>query len=115
MYLDCIQNLDYAGMAQRAELLERILRERKSGPVCGDVEGEDAAIRTVLLRCVSGACSPRAKVVYLVHTRLVPLCRVHMDWSTSTMSPNEYGKAGPLAIADATADFRKSMVADHHA
>lgn len=60
-------------------------------------------------------CSPRAKVVYLVHTRFVPLCRVHMDWSTSTMSPNEYGNAGPLAIADATADFRKSMAADHPA
>lgn len=66
-----------------------------------------------------GACQDLVRlaqrVVYLVHTRLVPLCRVHMDWSTSTTSPKEYGNAGPFAIADATADFRKSMAATHPA
>lgn len=115
MYLNRVQDLDHTGMAQRAELLQSIFRERQSGPVCGDVEGEDAAVRPVLLRCMSGAYSPCAKVVYLEHTRLVPLYRVHMDWSTSTTSPNEYGNAGPFAIADATADFRKSMAAKHPA
>lgn len=115
MYLDRVQNLDHAGVAQGAQLLESVFREGQPGPVCGDVEGEDAAIRAVLLWCMSGACSPGARAVYLVHTRLVPLCRVHMDWSTSTTSPNEYGNAGPLAIADATADFRKSMAAKHPA
>ena len=27
----------------------------------------------------------------------------------STLSPNEYGNGGPVAIADATADLRKSI------
>jgi hypothetical protein len=44
-------------------------------------------------------------------TLLVPLWSVQMDWSMSTLSPNEYGKAGPLEMADATADLRKSMSA----
>lgn len=43
-------------------------------------------------------------------TLLIPLCKVQMDWSRSTMSPKVYGKAGPFAMADATADFRKSIV-----
>ena len=42
-------------------------------------------------------------------TFFVPLLKVHIDSSTSTLSPKEYGKGGPLAMADATADFRKSM------
>jgi hypothetical protein len=42
-------------------------------------------------------------------TRFVPLNRVQMELSTSTLSPNEYGNGGPLEIAEATADFRKSM------
>ena len=32
-----------------------------------------------------------------------------MDWSRGTLSPNLYGNAGSFDIADATADFRKSM------
>jgi len=43
------------------------------------------------------------------HTRFVPLCNAHIELSTSTRSPNEYGKGGPLEIADATADLRKSI------
>lgn len=43
------------------------------------------------------------------YTFLVPLCRVQMDSSMSTRSPKEYGKGGPEAMAEATADFRKSM------
>lgn len=42
-------------------------------------------------------------------TRFVPLLRVHIDSSMSTLSPNEYGNGGPPAIADATADLRKSI------
>lgn len=48
-------------------------------------------------------------VVY-VRTLLVPLYRVQIDSSISTLSPNEYGKGGPLAMADATADLRKSIL-----
>lgn len=43
-------------------------------------------------------------------TLLVPLCKVQIDWSTSTMSPKEYPKAGPLVMAEATADLRKSII-----
>jgi len=43
------------------------------------------------------------------HTRFVPLCNAHIELSTSTRSPNEYGKGGPLEMADATADLRKSI------
>lgn len=32
-----------------------------------------------------------------------------MELSMSTRSPKEYGKAGPFEIADATADFKKSI------
>lgn len=42
-------------------------------------------------------------------TRFVPLLSVHTDSSMSTLSPNEYGNGGPVAIADATADLRKSI------
>lgn len=35
-----------------------------------------------------------------------------MDSDTSTRSPSEYGNELPLAIADATADLRKSMAKD---
>lgn len=34
-----------------------------------------------------------------------------MDSSISTRSPNVYGNGGPEAIAEATADLRKSMAA----
>jgi hypothetical protein len=39
----------------------------------------------------------------------VPLYKVQMDSSISTRSPKLYPKAGPLEMADATADLRKSM------
>lgn len=42
-------------------------------------------------------------------TRLVPLYSVQIDSSTSTLSPNVYGNGGPWDMAEATADFRKSM------
>jgi hypothetical protein len=42
-------------------------------------------------------------------TRLVPLQRVQMEGSRSVLSPKEYGKGGPFAMADATADLRKSI------
>lgn len=45
----------------------------------------------------------------LGNTFFVPLCRVQMDSSMSTRSPKEYGKGGPEAMAEATADLRKSM------
>jgi hypothetical protein len=32
-----------------------------------------------------------------------------MEGSRSTLSPKLYGNGGPLAIAEATADLRKSM------
>lgn len=32
-----------------------------------------------------------------------------MEWSTSTRSPKLYGKGGPPEIAEATADFKKSI------
>jgi len=42
-------------------------------------------------------------------TRFVALCNVHIDSSLSSRSPKVYGKELPLAIADATADFKKSI------
>ena len=46
------------------------------------------------------------------HTRFVALWRVQIESDTSTRSPSEYGKELPFAIADATADLRKSMATD---
>jgi hypothetical protein len=45
----------------------------------------------------------------LGHTRFVPLYKVQMDSSMSTRSPKVYPNAGPLEMADAMADLRKSM------
>jgi hypothetical protein len=42
-------------------------------------------------------------------TRFVALCNVQIDSSLSSRSPKVYGKELPLAIADATADFKKSI------
>ena len=42
-------------------------------------------------------------------TLLVPLLSVHIDWSTSTLSPMLTGKLELLEIAEATANFRKSI------
>ena len=47
---------------------------------------------------------------YVGHTLFVPLYSAHIELSTSTRSPNVYGNGGPLEMADATADLRKSMV-----
>lgn len=47
-----------------------------------------------------------------MRTRFVALWRDQMDSDTSTRSPSEYGNELPLAIADATADLRKSMAKD---
>lgn len=48
-------------------------------------------------------------VLGMAHTRFVALCSVHIESPTSTRSPRANGKELPLAIADATADFKKSM------
>lgn len=45
----------------------------------------------------------------LGHTRFVPLYKVQIESSISTRSPKVYPNAGPLDMADATADLRKSM------
>ena len=42
-------------------------------------------------------------------TLFVPLCIDHIDCSRSILSPKEYGNGGPLDIAEATADLRKSI------
>ena len=42
-------------------------------------------------------------------TLLVPSCSDHIDCSRSSLSPKEYGNGGPLDIAEATADLRKSI------
>lgn len=42
-------------------------------------------------------------------TRFVPLCSVQMESPISTRSPSEKGNELPFAMADATADLRKSM------
>lgn len=39
----------------------------------------------------------------------MPLYKVQIDWSRSSLSPKVYGNGGPFEIADATADLRKSM------
>lgn len=44
------------------------------------------------------------------HTRFVPLCSVQIESPISTRSPSENGDELPLAMADATADLRKSMI-----
>jgi hypothetical protein len=43
----------------------------------------------------------------------VPLCKAQIDWSTVNLSPNLYGKGGSLDIADATADFKNSIVREN--
>lgn len=47
--LDRVQDLDYAGVPQCAELLEGIARQWEARLVGGDVKGEDAAVRPVFL------------------------------------------------------------------
>jgi hypothetical protein len=47
--------------------------------------------------------------VRVLITLFVPLFSVHIDWSTSTLSPMLTGKLELLEIADATANFRKSI------
>ena len=47
--LDRVEDLDDAGMAQGAQLLESITRERQTSLVGGDVKGEDAAVGPVFL------------------------------------------------------------------
>lgn len=42
-------------------------------------------------------------------TLFVALCNVQIDSSLSSRSPRVYGKELPFAIAEATADFRKSI------
>lgn len=44
-----------------------------------------------------------------MHTRFMPLLSVHIDCSTSTLSPMEAGKLELFEIADATANLRKSI------
>lgn len=44
-----------------------------------------------------------------VHTFLTALCNAHMDSPTSILSPMVTGKELDLAMADATADLRKSI------
>lgn len=43
------------------------------------------------------------------HTFFVPLCKENMDSPASTLSPIITGNELDLAIADATADFKKSI------
>lgn len=43
-------------------------------------------------------------------TRFVPLWSVQIESPISTLSPREKGKEEPFAMADATADLRKSIV-----
>jgi hypothetical protein len=48
-------------------------------------------------------------VLRRARTFLVPLYSVQMDSSISTTSPKEYGNGGPEAMAEATADRKKSI------
>jgi len=43
-------------------------------------------------------------------TRFVPLWSVQIESPISTLSPREKGREEPFAMADATADLRKSIV-----
>lgn len=45
-------------------------------------------------------------------TRFVPLCSVQIESPISTRSPSEKGNELPFAMAEATADLRKSIVVD---
>lgn len=47
-----------------------------------------------------------------LHTRFVPLCSVQIESPISTRSPSEKGNELPFAMAEATADLRKSIVVD---
>jgi hypothetical protein len=47
--------------------------------------------------------------MHVLITLFVPLLSVHIDWSTSTLSPMLAGKLELLEIAEATANFKKSI------
>jgi hypothetical protein len=48
-YLDRVQHFNHAGMAQSAQLFERILGDGEGGSMGRGIEGEYAAIGAVLL------------------------------------------------------------------
>lgn len=112
-------------MSQCPAFAHRILGQGKSRLVCIDIECEHAAIRAVVLiphrcqRSFSSIRQPRRKERRKKKkpkrfqrnkpTRLVALCSVHSVSFPSTRSPSEKGRELPFAIADATADFRKSI------
>ena len=70
-----------------------------------DVEDKDRARRAIVLKDVSSV----ACIVMARRTFLVPLCKAQIDSLLSTLSPMVYGMPLDFAIADATADLRKSM------
>ena len=85
-YLDRIYDLDDSRVSQCSELLESILCYRSSRSVRCYIEGEYTTRRFVLLlemsRCLTGVyCNLRL-------TFFVPLCKVQIDSSLSTRSPN---------------------------
>ena len=47
----------------------------------------------------------RLAVISVIVLGLLYLCAIF----SATLSPNEYGNGGPVAMADATADLRKSI------
>lgn len=53
------------------------------------------------------SASPHCALCDVELTLLVPLYSVQIDSSISTLSPKLYGKGGPCAMAEATADLRK--------
>ena len=94
-------------MSQRAQLACSVPGYWQPWLVGDDIEREDTAGGAIFLeelvsRC-AGSNGPQGR------TRFVPLCRDQMDSLLSSLSPRLYGKELPLAIADATADFRKSI------
>ena len=65
--------------------------------------------RQSVLASYSAANNESAKCPNCMHTRFVALWRAQIESPISTLSPSEYGNELPLAIADATADLRKSI------
>lgn len=111
-YVYGIDSLDNARMAERARLADGILGDGDTRAVGGVIEGEDGASGAGILQDrFRQYLAANAVVEGLPLTRLVAEFKVQMELSTSMRSPTEYAARGPVAIADASLDLRKSIPA----
>lgn len=97
-------------MSQCTRLAHRILRQRKPRLIRNNIKGENAAVRAIVLcnTIYQRPILPAGTRKY--RTRFVPLWSVQIESPMSTLSPSENGNELPFAMADATADLRKSIL-----